>query len=100
MSKTDGVSNIGYVTDCVKDFPAQYLDLTDLANQPTERCEWYENYHGFVLGTDHWKIADYEVKINHAPAVASTLEVAYVANPFCQVVLRYFLKISKAYSCA
>ena len=91
MSKTDGVSNISYVTDCEKDSPAQYLNLTDLANQPTERCEWCENYHGFALGTDHWKIAGYEVKVNQNPETGSTLEVAYVTNPLGEQVQNYTL---------
>ena len=91
LSKTDGVSNISYVTDCEKDSPAQYLNLTDLANQPIERCEWCENYHGFALGTDHWKIAGYEVKVNQNPETGSTLEVAYVTNPLGEQVQNYTL---------
>ena len=91
LSKVNGVSNISYITDCVKDSPVQYLNLTGLAKQPTEACEWCENYHGFELGTDHWQIAGYEVKINHDPAVASTLEAAYVTNPLGEQVQNYTL---------
>ena len=46
--------------------PAKYLDLEH--DQSIYPCDWCEQYHGFELGTDHWKVTGYAATVNRMPA--------------------------------
>ena len=88
ISATNGTSNIGYATDAAKESPARYLDLTDTH---TYECEFCEKYYGFKDGTDHWKLAGYEVRVNQNPENGNVLSVASVTNAKGETVQNYKL---------
>lgn len=83
-------SNISYSTDWYSHAPAIYLDVE---NDPTlEPCAWCENRHGFTLGTDHWKVSGYVLRINQNADEGNTLQVAAVQNPLGETVQNYTLR--------
>lgn len=83
-------SNIPYSTEWYSHAPAIYLDVE---NDPTlEPCAWCENRHGFALGTDHWKISGYVLRINQNADEGSVLTVAAVQNPLGETVQNYTLR--------
>ena len=83
-------SNISYSTEWYSHAPAIYLDVE---NDPTlEPCAWCENRHGFALGTDHWKISGYVLRINQNVDEGSVLTVAAVQNPLGETVQNYTLR--------
>ena len=83
-------SNISYSTEWYSHAPAIYLDVE---NDPTlEPCAWCENRHGFALGTDHWKISGYVLRINQNADEGSVLTVAAVQNPLGETVQNYTLR--------
>lgn len=83
-------SNISYTTPWYVGAPAIYLDIeSDTTLYP---CEWCENYHGFELGTDHWRIGGYKLSINQDPANGNTLDVVEVENPLGEMVKNYTIR--------
>lgn len=88
LTMVDGVSNISFVTDCTKDSPAKYMPNNDMV---LHKCEFCENYFGFELGTEHYEITSYEVKVNENPDKGNVLEVAKVTNPLGEEVQNYKL---------
>ena len=83
-------SNISYSTEWYSHAPAIYLDVE---NDPTlEPCAWCENRHGFAMGTDHWKISGYVLRINQNADEGSVLTVAAVQNPLGETVQNYTLR--------
>ena len=83
-------SNISYSTEWYSHAPAIYLDVE---NDPTlEPCAWCENRHGFALGTDHWKVSGYVLRINQNADEGNTLQVAAVQNPLGETVQNYTLR--------
>ena len=83
-------SNISYSTEWYSHAPAIYLDVE---NDPTlEPCAWCENRHGFALGTDHWKVSGYVLRINQNADEGSVLTVAAVQNPLGETVQNYTLR--------
>lgn len=83
-------SNIAYSTEWYSHAPAIYLDVE---NDPTlEPCAWCENRHGFALGTDHWKVSGYVLRINQNADEGSVLTVAAVQNPLGETVQNYTLR--------
>lgn len=83
-------SNIPYQTAWYNGAPAIYPDLTsDLSVYP---CEWCEEYHGFELGTDHWKIGGYKLGVNQDATKGDTLSVKQVENPLGEMVENYSVR--------
>ena len=83
-------SNISYCTEWYSHAPTIYLDVE---NDPTlEPCAWCENRHGFALGTDHWKVSGYVLRINQNADDGSVLTVAAVQNPLGETVQNYTLR--------
>lgn len=83
-------SNLWYNTTWYVHAPARYLDLE--AEFTLYPCEWCEKHHGFALGTDHWHISGYEVKVNQDKDKGDILTVATVQNPLGETVQNYTLK--------
>lgn len=88
LTKVNGVSNITYLTDCVKDSAVLYGKMGDYATEP---CAFCEEYHGMESGTDHWPVLGYEVSINQVPEDGNVLVVASVKNPLGEDVQNYVL---------
>lgn len=83
-------SNISYSTEWYSYAPTIYLDVE---NDPTlEPCAWCENRHGFALGTDHWKVSGYVLRINQNADEGGVLTVAAVQNPLGETVQNYTLR--------
>lgn len=82
--------SIPLVSDWFMGCPAKYLDLEH--DQSIYPCDWCEQYHGFELGTDHWKVTGYAVAVNQDASQNSTLTVATVENPLGEQVQNYSLR--------
>lgn len=84
-------TNIPYSTNWYNGAPAIYLNIE---SDPTVYpCEWCEQYHGFKLGTDHWRIDGYNLTINQNPDNGAVLSVAQVENELGEMVSNYSLRI-------
>lgn len=83
-------SNIPYATTWYSGAPARYLNLQE--NMSLYPCEWCEEYHGFSMGTDHWSIDGYKLKINQDPEFGDTLSIAEVVNPLGETVQNYSIR--------
>lgn len=82
-------TSIPYSSDWFVGAPAKYLDLEN--DYELHKCEWCENYYGFELGTDHWTLDSYEVRVNQDNSKGRTLDIAYVYNPMGERVQNYKL---------
>lgn len=92
----DGMSNIGYATDCTVDSPALYLNTEDAldishSNPHNKDCAFCENYFGFKYGTSHPELAGYPIDINQDAAAGNILTVASVKNFYGKDVQNYEL---------
>ena len=83
-------TNIDYSTPWYVFAPARYLDLEK--DFTLYACEWCEKYYGFTLGTDHWHVAGYELKINQNAEQGKVMSIATVTNPLGETVQNYTLK--------
>ena len=80
-------SNLPYTTPWYVGAPAVFLDIeSDTTLYP---CEWCENYHGFEMGTEHWRIGGYNLTINQDPESGNTLDVVEVENLLGEMVKNY-----------
>ena len=83
-------SNIPYATKWYVGAPALFLDIE---SDPTlYPCDWCEEYHGFEMGTDHWRIDGYNLTINQNPEMGDTLDVVEVENPLGEMVKNYTIR--------
>lgn len=83
-------SNIWYDTPWYLYAPARYLDIE--AEHTLYPCEWCEQYHGFAMGTDHWHITGYEMKVNQDAEKGDVLTVSTVENLLGETVQNYKLR--------
>ena len=83
-------SNIPYATTWYDGAPAKYLPIESDAT--IHRCEWCESYHGFELGTEHWRVDGYSLKVNQNPDEGDTLEVVPVENLLGEQVQNYTIR--------
>lgn len=83
-------SNLPYTTPWYVGAPAVFLDIeSDTTVYP---CEWCEKYHGFEMGTDHWRIGGYNLTINQDAESGNTLDVVEVENPLGEMVKNYVIR--------
>lgn len=83
-------SNVPYTTNWHVGAPVRYIDInSDMRLYP---CDWCEEYHGYSLGTEHWRLAGYEMGVNGDAERGNVLDVATVTNPLGEKVQNYTLK--------
>lgn len=84
-------SNIPYSTTWYQGAPVLYQNLEggDLSTYP---CEWCEEYHGFQLGTDHWRLDGYNLRVNQDAEQGPVLTIAKVENPLGEMVENYSIR--------
>lgn len=83
-------SNVLYTTDWHVGAPARYIDINN--DMRLYSCDWCEEYHGYSLGTEHWRLAGYEMSVNRDAEKGNVLDVATVTNPLGKKVQNYTLR--------
>lgn len=83
-------SNIDYHTFWHTMAPPIYLDLKN--DQTLHPCDWCEKYHRFTMGTDHWTVTGYELRVNQDKEKGKVLDVATTVNPLGETVQNYELR--------